>query len=161
MSDEEDFGWEEEDIDETESLIDASHDQGKNDESSFADIQKQIFESRVIGTFVRNAYDFGGSSTLLEILCYVERKMGWKTEIIADKNALDDYMFYRYQTFDEDIWAHYINSDQYDELAHRVSLMSEKAMSEFVDVYSESTTIKKRFKNKLRKLVWTAYKNLL
>jgi hypothetical protein len=160
MSDDEDFGWDEEDIEEMEASIDAPYDYEKDEGSALSEMQKHMFENRVISTFVRNAYDFGGTNTLLEVLGHVERKMGWRTEIIADRNALDDYMFYRHETFDEDVWSYYANSDEYEELVRQIAFISEKAMSDFVELYSETSTPKKTFKKKLRKLAWAAYKNL-
>jgi hypothetical protein len=86
--------------------------------------------------------------------------MGWRTEIIADKNALDDYMFYRHETFDEEIWSYYANSDQYSELIHKVAFLSEHAMSDFVELYSKSGSPKKTFRKQLRNIAWKVFKKL-
>ena len=66
MANDDDFGWDEEEIEEMEASIDAPYD---DEDSPISELQKSMFESRVIGTFVRNAYDFGGTNTLLEVLC--------------------------------------------------------------------------------------------
>jgi len=153
MSESDDYPeWEEEDLSNIES---EPYNQEDDEESNGMDaLQKSLFENRVIRTFVKNAFEFGGTDTLLEVLTQVEHKMGWRTEIIADKNALDDYMFYRHQTFDEQIWSHYANSDQYRELTQKVALMSERAMSDFVEAYSSSESTRKVFRKKLRDLAW-------
>lgn len=155
MSEADDYQeWDEEDLAETgQNPYNQEDDEG----NAISDLQKSLFENRVIDTFVKNAYDFGGTSTLLEVLTHVERKMGWRTEIIADKNALDDYMFYRHETFDEDIWSHYANSDQYHDLIQRVSFMSEKAMSDFVELYSSTSNPRNTIRKKLRDLVWKVF----
>jgi hypothetical protein len=149
--------WDEEDI---AGLDDESYERDGDEDSPMSELQKSMFESRVIGTFVRNAYEFGGTNTLLEVLSCVERKMGWRTEIIADKNALDDYMFYRHETFDEEIWSYYANSDQYSELIHKVAFLSEHAMSDFVELYSKSGSPKKRFRKQMRNIAWKVFKKL-
>lgn len=132
----------------------------KDDILGISELQKSMFENKVINTFVKNAYEFGGTSTLLEVLTQVERKMGWRTEIVADKNALDDYMFYRHKTFDEDIWSYYSNSDEYEELLERISFLSEQAMTEFVNLYAGSKNTKNIIRKKLHNIVWTIFKKL-
>lgn len=153
------------DWDEEEGLAGSENDYDEYDDDSgpsnaLNEFQKSIFENKVINTFVRNAHEFGGIDTLLEVLNHVERKMGWRTEIIADKNALDDYMFYRHESFDEDLWLHYTNSHQYETLVHNISYLTEKSMCDFVDVYNNGRTIKQVFIYKLRRFVWRIFKNI-
>lgn len=155
MSEADDYQeWDEEDLADIEQ---DPYNQEDEESPAISDLQKSMFENRVIRTFVKNAYDFGGTNTLLEVLTHVERKMGWRTEIIADKNALDDYMFYRHETFDENIWSHYANSDQYEELTRRVSFMSEKAMGDFVELYSTAGSPRDTIRKKLRDLAWKVF----
>jgi hypothetical protein len=124
---------------------------------ALSEFQRAMFENKVIHTFVRNAFDFGGANTLIEVFNQVERKMGWRTEIIADKNALDDYMFYRYETFDEEIWNFYVNSDEYQELTYRIAYLSTEAMLSFADKYARRRTMKEAVRARVRKLLWKVF----
>lgn len=152
--------WDEEDgrVGPNENYNDDYDDYSESD--AISDFQKSIFENKVINTFVVNAHRFGGTNTLLEVLSQVERKMGWRTEILADKNAIDDYMFYRHESFDEDLWACYSNSHQYETLVRNVAYLSEESMRDFVDSYNDGRTTKQAIANKLRRFVWSMYKRI-
>jgi hypothetical protein len=125
---------------------------------AMSELHKSLFESKVIGTFVKNAYEFGGAGTLFEVLNSVERKMGWRTELVADKSALDDYMFYRYETFDEDVWEYYVNSDEYQKLIHEVAHLSQSSLYRFADKYSRGSTPREIVRGRMRNLLWRLYK---
>lgn len=127
---------------------------------ALTEFQRAMFENKVIHTFVRNAFDFGGVNTLIEVFSQVERKMGWRTEIIADKNALDDYMFYRYETFDEEVWDCFVNSDEYQELTYRITYLSTEAMQSFADKYSRRRTMKEAMRARFRKLLWKVFTSI-
>lgn len=155
--------WEEED--ETSYITNSQYDQDDDLSDEYREIElnaldafeKSMFENRVIHTFVNNAYEFGGLNTLLEVLTRIERKMGWKMEIIADRDAADDYMFYRHETFDEDLWGHYVNSDQYEDLVRQVAFLSTRAMGDFIDTYSVGSSIKKSIMARFRRFFWKIY----
>ncbi len=157
------FEWEEED--ESSYIRNSQYDQDDDLSEEYRDIElnaldafeKSMFENKVIRTFVINAYEFGGLSTLLEVVSQIERKMGWKMEIIADRDAVDDYMFYRHETFDEDLWNHYINSDQHEGLVRQVAFLSTRTMGDFIDTYSKGPNIKKSILARFRKLLWRIY----
>lgn len=127
---------------------------------ALTEFQRAMFENKVIHTFISNAFDFGGVNTLIEVFNHAERKMGWRTEIVADKNALDDYMFYRYGTFDEEIWNYYTNSDEYQKLVHDVAFVSSRSMMDFADKYSGQRTPKKIIRAKFRKLLWKVFTSI-
>lgn len=122
--------------------------------------EKSMFENKVIRTFVRNAHEFGGISTLLEVITQIERRMGWKMEIIADRDAVDDYMFYRHETFDEDLWSHYINSDKCEDLIRQTAFLSTRAMGDFIDTYSRGPNVRKSTMGFFRRFVWKVYSKL-
>ena len=122
--------------------------------------EKSMFENKVIRTFVRNAHEFGGISTLLEVVNQIEKRMGWKMEIIADRDAVDDYMFYRHETFDEDLWSHYTNSDRYENLVHQIAFLSTRVMSNFIDTYSKGPNVRKSITAFFRRFVWKVYSKL-
>jgi hypothetical protein len=122
------------------------------------DMHRAVFEGKVIKTFVSNAYEFGGVNTLIEVLNSIERKMGWRIEFLADRNALDDYAFQEHETFNPDIWEHYANSDSFDQLTYDVTFMSQRNMSEFTDQYFNGPTIKGYLRLKLRAIFWSLYK---
>jgi len=155
--------WEEED--ETSYITNSQYDQDDDLSDEYREIElnaldafeKSMFENRVIRTFVNNAYEFGGLGTLLEVLTQIERKMGWKMEIIADRDAADDYMFYRHETFDEDLWGHYVNSDQYEDLVRQIAFLSTRAMGDFIDTYSVGSSIKKSIMARFRRFFWKIY----
>jgi len=155
--------WEEED--ETSYITNSQYDQDDDLSDEYREIElnaldafeKSMFENRVIRTFVNNAYEFGGLGTLLEVLTQIERKMGWKMEIIADRDAADDYMFYRHETFDEGLWGHYANSDQYEDLVRQVAFLSTRAMGDFIDTYSVGSSIKKSIMARFRRFFWKIY----
>lgn len=155
--------WEEED--ETSYITNSQYDQDDDLSDEYREIElnaldafeKSMFENKVIRTFVNNAYEFGGLGTLLEAINQVERKMGWKMEIIADRDAVDDYMFYRHETFDEDLWSHYINSDHYEDLVRQVAFLSTRTMGDFIDTYSVGPNIKKSITARFRRFFWKIY----
>ena len=128
--------------------------------AALSTFEKSMFENKVIRTFVRNAHEFGGVSTLLEVVNQIERRMGWKMEIIADRDAVDDYMFYRHETFDEDLWSHYTNSDKYDDLVRQTAFLSARMMSNFIDTYSKGPNFKKSMMAQFRRFVWKVYSQL-
>ena len=139
----------------SEDDLDISEDEIKG---AMAEMHKAVFEGKVIKTFIHNAFEFGGVSTLLEVLNSMERKMGWRIEFLADRNALDDYVFQEHQTFNPDIWDHYANCDDFDQLTYDVTFMSQRHMAEFVDEYVNGPTLSKFFRSKLRNICWRLYK---
>ena len=122
--------------------------------------EKSMFENKVIRTFVRNAHEFGGIGTLLEVVNQIERQMGWKMEIIADRDAVDDYMFYRHETFDEDLWSHYTNADRYEDLVRQTAFLSTRMMGDFIDGYSKGPNFKRSAMAFVRRFVWKVYSKL-
>lgn len=158
--------WEEED--ESSYIRNSQYDQDDDLSDEYREIElnaldafeKSMFENKVIRTFIHNAYEFGGLGTLLEVVTQIERKMGWKMEIIADRDAVDDYMFYRHETFDEDLWSHYTNSDQYEDLVRRVAFLSTRTMGDFIDTYSKGPNIKKSIMARIRRFFWRIYSAL-
>lgn len=127
---------------------------------ALSNFEKSMFENKVIRTFVRNAHEFGGIGTLLEVVNQIERQMGWKMEIIADRDAVDDYMFYRHETFDEDLWSHYTNADRYEDLVRQTAFLSTRAMGDFIDTYSKGPNFKRSTMAFFRRFVWKVYSKL-
>ena len=150
------------DWDDEEDLTDLSDDDITQDElnEAITEMHKSIFESKVISTFVQNAHEFGGTNTLMEVINAVERKLGWRTEIVADKNALDDYVFYKYETFNEDMWDHYINSDKFVQLSCDVAYISQRSLFDFADLYSSGPSVTMTLRQKLRAFIWNIYKRI-
>lgn len=123
-------------------------------------MRRSAFENRVIKTFIDNAHEFGGTNTLLEVINSIERKMGWRSEFLADKNALDDYVFFAYETFHEDMWGYYSNSDSFSQLTYDVAFLAERNMTDFTDTYMNGPSLKSSAKSKLRNILWRIYKSL-
>ena len=149
--------------DDDEELTDLDDEEGldvSEDEISEAmsELHKSIFENKVIATFVKNAYDFGGTNTLIEVMNSVERKMGWRAELIADRAALDDYMLYRFETFDEEAWEYYLNSDEFQKLVYDVAHISQASLYRFADKYTIGTSPKQSIRNRVRSILWSLYK---
>lgn len=147
---------EEEDI---SGLTDDDLDVGEDEiKGALADMHKAVFEGKIIKTFIRNAYEFGGVNTMLEVLNSMERKMGWRIEFLADKNALDDYILQEHSTFNPDIWEHYANSSNFDQLTYDVTFISQRHMGEFADEYIDGPTLSKTVRLKMRNICWRLYK---
>ena len=119
---------------------------------SFEELRRSIVENKAIADFLKNAYSFGGESTLIEVLNSIERKMGWRTEILADKSALDDYLFYRYGLFDDEAWDSYINSDEFDDFSAFISELSQAQIFRFADRHARQLSIRDTIRECLKKL---------
>lgn len=127
---------------------------------ALSEFQRSMFESKIIHTFISNAFEFGGANTLVEVLNHAERKMGWRTEIIADRNALDDYLFYRYGAFDEAAWEYYVNSDEFLDLTRHISFLSTSSMLTFGDRLYRQRSWREHVRSGIKKLLWKAFSSL-
>lgn len=142
------FDWE----DENDPVFISDEDFDDEETMPLEDFRRMIIQERIIKDFVEEAWEFGGIATVADILNHIERKVGWRTEVIAESSALDDYMFYKHGTFSPHIWDFYTNSDEYDELVLNVAYESEIAMQRFTKRVTGSTTNKDTFKSFGRKL---------
>ena len=110
----------------------------EGDSLSLDELKKEIFQDKIIHGFVQEAFQFNGREAINEILSEIERKMGWKLEIIATRGSIEDAVLERTNTFDEDAWIRFLMSDVYDRMSYRVIYESELAVDEFMDDSYES-----------------------
>ena len=147
------FDWE----DENDPVFISDDDYSGEETTPLEDFRRLMIQDRIISEFVNEAWDFGGIATIADVVNHIERKIGWRTEIIADKSALDDYMFFENDVFDRDVWDTYTNSDEYQDLVYEVAYQSEISMRLFAKRECGKLTAKDRFKtvvrNSLYKLV--------
>ena len=144
------FDWE----DENDPVFISDDDYSGEETTPLEDFRRLMIQDRIISEFVNEAWDFGGIATISDVINHIERKIGWRTEIIADKSALDDYMFFEHDTFHRDIWDAYVNSDEYQDLVYEVAYQSEIAMQAFTRRASGHLTTKDRFKKTARNLIY-------
>lgn len=95
------------------------------------DFRKLMLQDRIISDFIEDAIQFGGTPTIIDIINHIERRLGWKMEIIADKGAVDDSLFFQWETFNPEAWEFFINSDEYADLTRRVAFESILATQNF------------------------------
>lgn len=95
------------------------------------EFRKLMLQDRIISDFIEDAMQFGGTATIIDIVNHIERRLGWKMEIIADKGAVDDSLFFQWDTFNPEAWEFFSNSDEYLELTRRVGFESILATQNF------------------------------
>ena len=100
---------------------------------SLEDLKREIFQDKVIHSFVAEAFQFNGREAINEILYEIERKMGWKLEIIATRGSIDDAILQSTNSFDEDGWIKYIMSNQFQQMNYRVIYQAELSVDEFIE----------------------------
>jgi hypothetical protein len=116
------------------------------------EFRRMMLHDRIISDFVNEAWEVGGIDTITEVLSHIERKVGWRTEILATSGALDDIMLYEHETFNPLVWDFYTNSDEHEQLIYDVVYESEIAMRKFARRLAGKETTKDRFKEVGRKL---------
>lgn len=132
----------------------------EGDSLSLDELKKEIFQDKVIHGFVQEAFQFNGREAINEILSEIERKMGWKLEIIATRGSIEDAVLERTNTFDEDAWIRFLMSDVYDRMSYRVIYESELAVDEFMDDSYESLSLGARARRYIKKKVWNLFQNI-
>jgi len=132
----------------------------EGDSLSLDELKKEIFQDKVIHGFVQEAFQFSGREAINEILSEIERKMGWKLEIIATRGSIEDAVLERTNTFDEDAWIRFLMSDVYDRMSYRVIYESELAVDEFMDDSYESLSLGARARRYIKKTVWNLFQNI-
>ena len=132
----------------------------EGDSLSLDELKKEIFQDKVIHGFVQEAFQFNGREAINEILSEIERKMGWKLEIIATRGSIEDAVLERTNTFDEDAWIRFLMSDVYDRMSYRVIYESELAVDEFMDDSYESLGLGARARRYIKKTVWNLFQNI-
>ncbi len=132
----------------------------EGDSLSLDELKKEIFQDKVIHGFVQEAFQFNGREAINEILSEIERKMGWKLEIIATRGSIEDAVLERTNTFDEDAWIRFLMSDVYDRMSYRVIYESELAVDEFMDDSYESLSLGARARRYIKKTVWNLFQNI-
>lgn len=100
---------------------------------SLEELKREIFQDKVIHSFVAEAFQFNGREAINEILYEIERKMGWKLEIIATRGSIDDAILQNTNSFDEDGWIKYIMSNQFQQMNYRVIYQAELSVDEFIE----------------------------
>ena len=127
---------------------------------SLDDLKKEIFQDKVIHSFVTEAFQFNGREAINEILNSIERKMGWKLEIVATQGRIEDEILKNINSFDEDGWINYIMSDEYQKMTYRANYISEFAVDEFISAYYGSLTMGQRFRRYIKNKAWSFFQYL-
>ncbi len=135
-------------------------DEFDGDPIGLEELKKEIFQDKVIHSFVQEAFQFNGREAINEILCEIERKMGWKLEIVATRGSIDDAVLEQTNTFDEDAWIRYLMSDEYSTMSYRVIYESELAIDEFMNNNYESLGIGARFRRYIKRMAWNLFQNI-
>ena len=124
--------WEEDDDDEVSIVYEADDDPGfmlYDDEDWNHQRQRQI------SRFVEYAYNNDGINAITEILHAVEACTFWRLEIIADSHGLDDFIFARYNTFDNNAWWFFVNSPEFEQMTYDITLLSQIGAESFARVH--------------------------
>lgn len=127
-------------------MEDEYHIDDDDEGTSIEDFQRLVHQEKIITNFVNEAFMFGGAATIVDLLNNIDRKMGWRTEIIGEASALDDTMLYVYNSFDPDAWDLWVNSDENTKLRLDVAYESAIAMRQFAQKLTGNTTTKSRFR---------------
>ena len=146
------FDWEEDDDDEVSIAFESDDDASEfmlYDDEDWSD-QRQ----RQISRFVEYAYKNDGLNAITEILHAVESCTLWRLEIIADSHCLDDYVFARYNTFDNNAWLFFLNSPEFEQMTYDITLLSNIAAESFTRIhFGKKPTYKHVFRDFLMRAV--------
>lgn len=132
----------------------------EGDIPSLEALKKEIFQDKVIHGFVEEAFQFNGREAINEIISEIERKMGWKMEIIATQGRIEDEILKTINSFDEDGWISYIMSEEYQKMNYRAVYLSEFAVDEFISSYYDSPTMGQRFRRYIKNKTWSLFQYL-
>lgn len=121
------FNWEDDDDD-----IEISTDEMSQDEIDDMDDAWILHRQRQINIFVKAAFENDGVDAMNDLLLAIERNTNWRLEIIADKSGLESMTFHMYDAFDENMWEHFVNSDDYREMVYEVTDVSNRRAQVFV-----------------------------
>jgi hypothetical protein len=145
------FDWEDDDDDDVSIAF------GTDSEPEFLSYDDEDWNyqrQRQISRFVEYAYKADGLQAITEILHAVESCTLWRLEIIADSHGLDDFIFARYNTFDDNAWLFFINSPEYEQMTYDITLLSNIAAESFARVhFDKKLTYKQVFRNFLMRVV--------
>ena len=146
------FDWEDDDDDESSIAFESDDDPSEfmlYDDEDWSD-QRQ----RKISQFVEYEYKNDGINAITEILHAVESCTLWRLEIIADSHGLDDYVFARYNTFDNNAWLFFLNSPEFEQMTHDITLLSNIAAESFTRIhFDKKPTYKQVFREFLMRAV--------
>jgi hypothetical protein len=144
------FDWEDDDDDDVSIIFEQDADDFMSDDDEDWQYQRQ----RQISRFVEYAYKADGLQAINDILHAVESCTLWRLEIIADSNGLDDFIFARYNTFDDNAWLFFINSPEYEQMTYDITMISNIAAESFARVhFDKKPTYKHLFRNFLMRVV--------
>lgn len=131
-----------------------------DDSYNLSDIKKHIFQEKVIHSFVEEAYAFTGREAIAEILSSLERKMGWKLEIIATRGSIDNALLAETNTFDEDAWIRFLMSKDYEIMTYRIAYESELAVDNFMESSYRPTSLKTKMHRYIKAKAWNLFQNI-
>ena len=99
-----------------------------------------------------------GDKGILALLFALERAMGWQLEIVASRDAVDDTLISKYNTFDENSWQRVRNTKSFERMIYDVNFVSRRGMNMAIreavsDNHSET-------RNALRNVVFALWKVL-
>lgn len=145
------FDWEDDDDDDVSIAFETDEDPEfmlHDDEDWSHQRQRQI------SRFVEYAYKSDGLNAITEILHAVEASTLWRLEIIADSHGLDDFIFARYNTFDDNAWLFFLNSPQFEQMTYDITMLSNIAAESFTRVhFDKKPTYKHVFRDFLLRVV--------
>lgn len=136
------FDWD----DENEPVFISDEDyEGHEEPTALEEFRRLMMQDRIIQEFVNDAWKFGGLETISDVINHIERKAGWRMEIIADAANLDNFQFYRYDSFVPINWELYMNSDEFSDLVLDIAYESEMAMRKFAKRANADLSTRERF----------------
>lgn len=143
------FDWEDDDDDDVSIAFDSSEESFSIDDDEWDFHRKQQ-----IARFVEYAYKTDGIQAITEILHAVESCTLWRLEIIADANGLDDFIFARHNTFDDNAWLFFTNSPEFDQMTYDITMLSNIAAETFSRVhFNKKPTYRHIFINFLMRVI--------
>lgn len=76
--------------------------------------------------------DFGNEA-LIDLMFAIDRNMSWSSEILANRNEIDDLLFTRYGAFDQHIWFKIQDTKAWDKMHRQVFKMTKRYLAAAVD----------------------------
>ena len=67
------------------------------------------------------------------VISYVQQRHNWDMELLAERHDIDDALFTRYLTFDENMWAKVLNTEAFSDMHHEVFKVTQTYIARAVD----------------------------
>lgn len=98
-----------------------------------ADDREIMFGIAFCDSIVHRMLDMFGEESIIDLVCAADRVMGWSSEIVANRDEVDDMLLDRHGAFDQHIWAKVQDTDSWAKMRRQLYKMTRKYLAAAVD----------------------------